>query len=1050
MSRTPPTWRARLTFVVASSLVAISIPLAQSTPASAATLNLTQYVNPFIGSDDSNSPDPVGGGAGGSTVPGPVLPFGMVQFSPDTPTASPSGYRFADTNIEEFSLTHFNGAGCSNNEDIGILPITGAIGASPGTNWTSYRATQTKSAEVSQAGYYKSVLSNYGNTQVELSATKRTAIMRMTYPSSTTARVLINGSKSATADRSGSISISGSTVTGTFTGGGFCGSGTTYQIFYRMEFDRAPTGVGTWLGGTVSAGSTSTSGNNSGGYLTFDTTGNAVVQARIGISFVSQAGALANLNGEQTGFAFDTVRANANTEWNTILNRVQATGGTGTDLQKFYTALYHVLVNPNVESDVNGQYRGFDNVIHTASQPVYQNYSGWDIYRSWSALIALIAPVEASDIAKSMVLDGQQGGLLPKWSHNNHEHFVMTGDPGPIIVDSLYQFGARDFDTAAALALMDKSSNGGTAQGSAIRGRQAGYVQRGYVTEDPSDSLEYSASDFAVAQFAKALGDTAKYNTYSARAQWWRNVFNPESGYVHPRNADGTWPWPLDPGSPSGYTEGNPAQYTWMANDNFAGLINLMGGAQTAIQRLDEHFTQLNGGLSHPFFYIGNEPEHGVPWAYHFAADPAGTSAAVRRVMNESFTTGSGGLPGNDDLGATSAWFVWGALGMYPPTPGADTLALHGPLFPSILINRTAGNIQINGTNAGQGNQFVQSLSVNGTPTQRTWVHYSDIAAGATLSYTMGSAASSWGTNPADVPPSFNDGATPPPAAPQLGANLAAGKPATGSTPCATTEGPEKAFDSTLGAASKWCSAAAGTKFLQVDLGSNQNVSSFVVKHAGLGAENTAWNTGAFNIQTSTDGTTWTTRATVTGNRSSRTYHPIASVTARYVRLNVTTPTNSTDTAARITEFEVYGAGAVTNLALGKPATADSQCATTEGPEKAVNGSVSGGNSDKWCSAGSSKFLSVDLGAAHAIQSFTVRHAGAGGESASWDTKDFDLQVSTDGSTWTTVVQARGNTADVSTHPVSATARYVRLNIITPTQTTDAAARIYELEVLGT
>ncbi|WP_239151838.1 GH92 family glycosyl hydrolase [Virgisporangium aurantiacum] len=1041
-----------ITLVALTALCASLAVVFTTATANAAALALTQYVNPFIGTDDSNAPNPVGGGAGGSTVPGPIQPFGMVQLSPDTPTASPSGYRFGDTQIEEFSLTHFNGAGCANNEDLGILPITGAIGASPGTSWTSYRATQDKTQEQARPGFYQSVLSNYGNTKVEATATKRTAAMRLTYPSSTTARVLVNTSRSATGNRSGSIAISGSTVTGSVTGGGFCGSSKTYQIFYRMEFDRAPSAVGTWLGGTVTAGSTSTSGTNSGGYLTFDTSTNRVVQVKVAISFVSQAGAQANLAGEQSGFAFDTVRGNADAEWNTYLNRVQATGGSAADLQKFYTALYRVFINPNLSNDVNGQYRGFDNVVRTASHPVYQNYSGWDIYRSWSALIAFIAPVEAADIAKSMVLDGQQGGLLPKWSHNTSEIFVMTGDPGPIIVDSLYQFGVRDFDTAAALALMDKSSNGGTAQGSPIRGRQATYTQHHYIENDPSDSLEYSASDFAVAQFARSLGDTAKYNTYMARAQWWRNVFNTESNYVHPRNADGTWPWPLNPASQSNFVEGNASQYTWMVPYNFAGLINLMGGRQTAVQRLDHHFTQTNGGQSQPYFYIGNEPEHGVPWAYHFAAAPAGTSNTVRRVMNESFTTGPGGLPGNDDLGATSAWFVWSAMGMYPPTPGADTIALHGPLFPSVFVDRPSGDIQINGTNAGQGNQYVQSLSVNGTATQRTWLRYGDIAGGATLSYTMTGSPTSWGTDPANVPPSFNDGATPPPTAPDLGTNLAAGKPASGSASCATAEGPDKAFDGKLGSTSKWCSTAAGTKYLQVDLGSNQTVRSFVVKHAGLGGETTAWNTGGFGIETSTDATTWTSRVTVSGNRSSRTYHPITAVTARYVRLAVTTPANDGNGAARIDEFEVYGSAGSgpTNLALGRPATADSQCSTTEGPEKAVNGSTSAGNSDKWCSLGTTKFLRVDLGASHAIQSFTVRHAGAGGESTAWNTRDFDLQVSADGTTWTTVVQARGNTANSSDHPVSASGRYVRLNIVTPTQNTDQAARVYELEVYGT
>ncbi|MDQ1644181.1 MAG: hypothetical protein QOJ50_365, partial [Cryptosporangiaceae bacterium] len=764
--------------VLAAPLCAIFVV---GSPASAATLDLTPNVNPFIGTDDSNSPNPVPGGAGGSTVPGPVLPFGMVQFGPDTPTASPSGYRYKDTNIEEFSLTHFNGAGCANNEDIGILPITGNLSASPGTSWTNYRGTYAKSTEVAQAGYYKAVLSNYGNTQAELSATTRVGVMRLTYPNTTTARVLVNTSRSATGSRNGSISINGSAVTGQVTAGGFCGSSKTYPIYFAMGFDRAPSGSGTWNGGTISAGSTSTSGTNTGGYLTFDTSSNKVVNAKVAISFVSVAGAQANLAAEAPGYGFDAIRTKASDTWNAMLNRVQATGGTAADEQKFYTAMYHVLQNPNIASDVNGQYRGFDNVVHTAPHPVYQNYSGWDIYRSWAALVALIAPAEATDIAKSMVLDGQQGGLLPKWSQQNQEDFIMTGDPGPIIVASLYAFGARNFDTAAALNLMQKSSTGGTTQGSSIRGRQSGYVSRGYVIEDPSDSLEYSASDFAVAQFAKALGDTVKYNTRMQRAQWWRNVFNPVSSYTHKHDSSGNYTWPLLPSDPAGYTEGNASQYTWMAPQNFGGLIAMMGGPQTAVQRLDHHFTQLNGGLNQPYFYIGNEPEHGVPWAYNFARHPSGTSSAVRRVMTDSYTTGAGGLPGNEDLGATSAWYVWAALGMYPATPGADTLALHGPLFPSILISRATGNIAITAAGAGEGSPYVQNFSLNGTGTSHNYIRYPDIAAGGTLAFTMGSAPGAvWGTGAADVPPSFTDGATQP-TAPTLGTNLALGKPVTGS-----------------------------------------------------------------------------------------------------------------------------------------------------------------------------------------------------------------------------------------------------------------------------
>jgi hypothetical protein len=275
--------------------------------------------------------------------------------------------------------------------------------------------------------------------------------------------------------------------------------------------------------------------------------------------------------------------------------------------------------------------------------------------------------------------------------------------------------------------------------------------------------------------------------------------------------------------------------------------------------------------------------------------------------MTESFTTGAGGLPGNDDLGATSAWYVWAALGMYPATPGADTLVLHGPEFQSTTVRLAGGKtLQINGSGAATGSPYVQSLNVNGTSTSKTSLRYGDIAGGSTLDFTMGTSPNTgWGSNAADVPPSFNDGFTPPAAPPALGTNLALNRTATGSTVCASTESAPKAVDGALANNSKWCSLTSPL-FLQVDLGSAQSVSQFVVKHAGLGGETTGWNTGAYTIQTSTDGSTWTTAVTVTGSRSSRTYHKVTARTARYVRLNVTTPANNGNGAARIYEFEVY------------------------------------------------------------------------------------------------------------------------------------------------
>lgn len=1033
--------RRTLAGVAAVLLTAATLTVQQS-PATAAEIPLTGYVNPFVGTDDSNSPNPVGGGAGGSTFPGATVPFGMTQFSPDTPTASPSGYRDRDRTIESFSLTHFNGAGCANNEDLPILPITGNLGASPGSSWTSYASAYTKSNETTSPGYYKNRLDKYG-TDVELSATARTGAMRLTFPSTTAARVLINASRSAIGDRDGTVTISGNRVWGEHTAGNFCGTGHYYKVYYSILFDRTPTGVGTFKGGTISAGSTTTSGTGTGAYVTFDTTGNAVVTATIGISFVSVANAQANATAEAAPFA--TVRSSAEKAWNTALNRIQVTGGATTDLQKFYTALYHVLQNPNIASDTNGQYRGFDGQVRTAGHTVYANYSGWDIYRSWASLVALIAPDVMSDIVKSMILNGQQGGLLPKWSQQNTETFVMPGDPGPIVVGSAYAFGVRGFDTAAALALMKKSAAGAATQGYAIRGHAAAYGSQQFIGGNPSETLEYVASDFAIAEFAKALGDTAGAAEAATRSQFWRSVFNGESGYIHTRNGDGTFPWPLNPATENPYVEGNAAQYTWMVPHNLGALITLMGGNATAIQRLDHHFTELNGGLVRPYFYIGNEPEHNVPWTYNFARKPAGTSDAVRRVMAESFTTGAGGLPGNDDLGATSAWYVWAALGFYPVTPGADTLAVHGALFPSTLIQRPGGNITISGGSAT--GRYVQGLTVNGTTVNRNFLRYGDIGAGGTVGFRMGGSPGSWGTAADSVPPSFSDGATQPPAEPDHGPNLALDKTVTGSAACGSAEAAAKAVDATIRGNSKWCSPTSPA-VLTVDLGAARDVGAFVVEHAGLGGETTAWNTGAYSIATSTDNVTFSPAVTVTGARNSRAYQPVPARSARYVRLTVTTPTNDSSSAARIYELEVYGpAPGAPDLALRRPATADSSCGAAEGPDKAVNGSVLGGWYDKWCSQSANRWLQVDLGSRQRVGTVLIRHAGAGGEYRSWNTRDFDLQTSDDGSTWTTRSQVRGNTADSTTTGVGVDARYVRLAVVTPAQDGNSAARIYGFEV---
>ncbi|MET0401109.1 MAG: GH92 family glycosyl hydrolase [Cystobacter sp.] len=870
----------------------------------------TKHVDPFIGTDDSNSPFPVPGGAGGSTFPGATVPFGMLQLSPDTPTASPSGYRYRDAQIEHFSLTHFNGAGCPNNEDLPFLPLVGALSLSPfGANWANFRTAYDKQTEAASPGYYRVTLA--GGLDVELTTTTRTGMARLRYPASKEAQFLLHTGRSATGTRAGTVRIVGNDqIQGTATSGGFCGSGETFTIYFAVKFDRPFTASGTWLGNSLRPGTTSANGTasaGSGGYVTFDTSENPVVQMKMGVSFVSVGNAAANLAAENAGWDFDGVRTSAHERWNEVLNRIEISGGEDAELENFYTALYHVFQNPNVASDVNGQYMGFDKQVHTAEGwTVYQNYSGWDIIRSWTHLIGAIAP-EAPDIIRSMVVDGEQGGLLPFWSHQSVETRVMVGDPGTVNVANAYAMGVRGFDTESALQLMLKSAND---PNETHRYNLNDWLNLHYAGGNAAMTLEYAMADFSIAQFARALGKESLHDEYLKRSHYWTESWNPADKLVEPRVGDqqqgaqaariyeaqvfgsaapntnlalnrtatasascnanenpgkavnGTvntgstdkwcdntstnkW-WRVDLGSEQsidkivlhhagaggestnwntqdfslsvstdgelfetvvqvagntqnvsthtftartaryvkldiqnaiqvkpvgswdcqplvvsdhcGYIEGNAAQYVWMVPHDFQNLFTLMGGQAEAVKGLDKLFTELNAGTLREYFYIGNEPQHGTPWTYNYAQVPWKTQAIVRRIIDETFTGDPGGLPGNDDLGATSAWLVWSYLGMYPVTPGTDVLVINGPQFPQAKVHLANGNVlTIEGEGAGPTSSYVQSLSINGTPTTKNFVRFGDLSSGATLDYVMGvSPNEAWGSGEGDRPPSFS------------------------------------------------------------------------------------------------------------------------------------------------------------------------------------------------------------------------------------------------------------------------------------------------------
>ncbi|GAA0220282.1 GH92 family glycosyl hydrolase [Saccharothrix mutabilis subsp. mutabilis] len=746
-----------------------------------------RLVNPFVGTQPGGPDHGTGGGAG-NNFPGADVPFGMVQWSPDTVTRQHGGYAYQDNRIKGFSLTHLSGAGCSTYQDIPIMPFVGEVTTSPATDPARYVSTFSHANESASPGYYGVTLDN--GAKVELTVTQRTGVGRLAYPGGATSTLLVNTSGSISGTDDAEVTIGADTISGWATSGRFCGADHRYRVYFHAQFDQPFATHGTWKNGAVTPGrtqerggsgvrdtgdapktveqkrtlaaqDTTVSGPGSGAYVTFD---DPDVTMRVGLSFVSIDGAKKNLRAENVGKSFDAVHTAARNAWNDRLNQVKVTGGTDAQRTTFYTALYHSLLQPNVFSDVDGRYPGFDGRVHTAEKghAVYTNFSGWDVYRSEMQLLSLLAPKESSDMVRSMMLFAEQGGSWDRWTVANGYTGVMVGDPYHVMVSSAYAFGARDFDASKALLLMLRGATQPT-QGYEERPGLTDYQTLGYVPigarnvwGPPATTLEYTTADFSIAELARRLGDGATWQTFMKRAQYWQNLYNPATGYLQARNRDGSFVEPFTPGNPDTWVEGNAAQYTWMVPYNARGLFTAMGGDAEVRERLDFFFTKLNAGPHEPHAFLGNEPIMHTLWLYNWAGAPDRTQAVVRKAVDELFGPGPNGLMGNDDLGQMSSWYVWAALGLYPVIPGRAELVVNSPLFPEVTITRPNGKpIVIKASGEGK---YVSGLTLNGRAQTRTWLPESFVAGGGTLEFGLSTTPTAWGTGPADAPPSFRDG----------------------------------------------------------------------------------------------------------------------------------------------------------------------------------------------------------------------------------------------------------------------------------------------------
>jgi predicted alpha-1,2-mannosidase len=753
--------------VLAAMLLSGSVkPVAGQGGAARAKPSPADDVNTFVG---TAGPD------AGATYPGASAPFGMIEWSPDTSNGftrkNVGSYVYGDDMIRGFSLLHLSGPGCPMAGDIPIQPWTAEPAVSPAIDPAHYRARFSHAHEQASPGYYAVSYDNGIRTQ--LTTTVRAGIGAFSFPAAGGA-LLFDLGRNAAEVYDASLAIEGSSkISGSVTGGGYCHANHRYTVYFAAEFNQPFARFGTWDGPTLNSGQRSTQGVHTGGWVAFGTGQNHNVEMRIALSYVSVANARKNLAVEIPGWNFAVVRQAAHDRWNHELQRISVTGGTEAQRRVFYTALYHVFLHPNTFNDANGEYLGFDNHLHVArGRTQYANYSGWDIYRTEVQLLALLVPKEASDMAQSLVVDAEQGGALPIWPAANDDACQMVGSPACPIIAGVYAFGARSFDTKAALAAMLK---GATVPG--VRSNRClewdgleTYLQYGYLGPDtpgrrpqsgPSQTLEYTAADFSIAQLARALGDEATYRAFLHRAQFWRNTFDTQLGYIEPRRKDGAF-IPVDPAAHNYFVEGNPAQYSWMVPYNLRAVFDLMGGNEKVVRRLDDFFTELNAGEDSAHFWVGNEPVFFVPWAYDFAGAPWRTQAVVRRVEDELFTPAPAGEPGNDDLGAMSAWYVFAALGLYPVIPGVGGFAINSPLFPNATVHLGNGK-DITVRSEGLPGVYVQSLEVNGKAYKRPWIDYDEWSHGAALGFKLGSAPNQeWGSQPGDAPPSFGEGSMEP------------------------------------------------------------------------------------------------------------------------------------------------------------------------------------------------------------------------------------------------------------------------------------------------
>lgn len=693
------------------------------------------FVDPFIGT-----------GGHGHTYPGAVLPFGMVQLSPDNGTQGwdwCSGYNYSDSVIVGFSHTHLSGTGIGDLADISMMP---SVGKAFDTLMTPSGFSHAD--EAANPGYYRVKLKDYG-IESELTVSKHIGWQRHTFPGAKDAMLRIDLGWAINWDKAtGSFvkRLNDSTLVGyRFSEGWAKGQ----KVFFALRSPKLKGAQLQLLTNKLPVTGDSATGEKVVAGIRFETTENEQVVVKTGISFANIEGALAALD-QQPGYDFDKVKADARTEWEKELGKVELLADDSVKTI-FYTSLYHTYLAPSLYTDALGNYKGADSLVKHSEQPVYTVQSLWDTFRGANPLFTLLQPGRVPDIINSFLVFYDQHGLLPVWDLHFWEANTMTGYHAvPIVADAILK-DIKGFDYEKAYAAMKASAMQN------IRGTDF-YRQYGYVPQDKHGwsvtmTLEYSFDDWCIAQVAKKLGKEEDYAIFSKRADSYRNLYDASTRFFRAKNSDGKWRQPFDPmrsehGFDGSYIEGTAWQHSFFTPHAVAGFAELIGGKEQLTGKLDSLFTNnqkmtgedispdISGFIGQ--YAHGNEPSHHIAYMYAALGAPDKGSRRIREILTTMYTAQPDGLSGNEDCGQMSAWYVWSALGMYPMNAASGEYYLGSPIIRQANIKLENGKtIKILVNEQQPGNAVIQSAKWNGVLIEHYKISHKELMEGGTLEFTM-------------------------------------------------------------------------------------------------------------------------------------------------------------------------------------------------------------------------------------------------------------------------------------------------------------------------